>query len=821
MHDDLPPTGPFERAPGDGFAPSASLPGPHGHLRLTEFLGGKGGNRHVYRATTSRNPDQVLVVELLLDEPDPVPTADQTRPRYALDLHEWRPEGWPPLALVTALPVTLPPPYQRIELQDFIGIGGMGQVWMARSPDYPDQALAVKFMTLPHDPQGSPFLAQFVEEVKAGLQVTHEFIVRTHQLLNLGHCVADGWPPVGLVMQRHEVSLGMVLADLEHGKKQLPGELAVRWSRMLLQGLEAFHRKNRVHRDVKPSNVLLALADGARYYGPDSVPDALVGSHALLSDLGTVCNKGTEPIFPLGQDGFKAPELFHGVHTADPAEDLFGFGKVLGQLAKVVAGGAKWLEEVAADCTQAEPPRRPRAADLFLRLTPDWDQQVRLMREAGHRPEEHGDFEGRQFIIRDQFEPFAQACGGHGGVFVVEAAAGVGKSALLTNWELRTGQPFGFYFRYRDNRTRAEDMPDALARQLCHRFRMEFRKPDSEEGWTAHLERLCADARNRPDAPERLLLFIDGLDEADDPARAVGFTPKALPAGTFVIASTRPPAKGKDHLALLRTGKKGTCRIYTLRADDPNNLGDVRAYLARRLEGKLAESDAQLLARNTGGIFLLARLLVEAIQAEQLSVADALRQSQSWASLDPSQRLFAYYRESWERICADEDEESLGIFAGLMAAAFTWIGEEQLERILGWYERELLRRPSRQWTPFRLRAVLRLLSWFLERRDGPDGTAGTFYQIRHQSVRDYLLSPEGPVPPSGLKEIHAAVGNYYWAEAGRDGWCRLDPYGRFFAVRHLLAAGNRESVRHAAELLADLDYLQGTLGDVPPDAAGE
>src|SRR5262249_41072439 len=150
--------------------------------------------------------------------------------------------------------------------------------------------------------------------------------------------------------------------------------------------------------------------------------------------------------------------------------------------------------------------------------------------------------------------------------------------------------------------------------------------------------------------------------------------------------------------------------------------------LGTQLNGRITNAEAEALAHNTGGIFLLARLLVEAVQAEQLTVADALRQSHGWAKLDPSQRLVAYYQGSWERIIATEDAESLGIFAGLMAAVLTWISEEQLERILSWYERELLRRTARLWTPFRLRAVLRLLTWFLERRQGGDnGTKGVYY----------------------------------------------------------------------------------------------
>jgi hypothetical protein len=497
--------------------------------------------------------------------------------------------------------------------------------------------------------------------------------------------------------------------------------------------------------------------------------------------------------------------------------DLYSFGLVLRKLAAITEGDPKWLMDVADDCTQAEPEKRPRAADLFLRLAPDWDEQVRLIREAGRRPEEHPNFEGRTFITQDTFEPFAQSCRDRGGVFVIEGPAGVGKTALLTNWPGQAGQPFGFYFRYRDNRTRAAAMPRALTEQLCRSFELEFREPASEQDWTGYLERLCADIARQPNAPQRLLIFVDGLDEADNPAHAVGFIPKALPRGMFVIASTRPPAQG-DHLALLRSAGG---RIYRLCADDPNNLQDVRAYLGKQLRGRVSAAQADILARNTGGIFLLARLLFEAIDSDQLTVVDAVQQSQSWADLDPSQRLFAYYRESWQRICASEDAESLGIFAGLMAAVFNWISEEQLERILSWYERELLRRTARLWTAFRLRAVLRLLTWFLERRDGTQGARGPFYQIRHPSVRDYLVSADGPVPPSGLEEIHAAIGNYYRAEAERYGWSRLDPYGRFFAVQHLLAAEKRECTEQAVELLTNLDYLQGTLGEMPPESARE
>jgi hypothetical protein len=749
-----------------------------------------------------------------------------------MDRHPWKPPS-----------DRLPGPHIHYELLDHLGSGGQGVVRQAESRRQVGTPLAVKF----YRNLSAALLEAFIDEALFGREVRSHNLGHTLELLDLRPWTGDGWPPVALVMEYYGCSMAQLLKGC-NGSFKFPASQTSRWARELVTGLADLHdRYGHIHRDVKPGNIMFRLAPGSRSQGPESV----LGAEAVLTDFGLIAKAGADSPIIVFRDRWKdslfypevptthgasapAPSAGEGSTSAThdwkpsgafphqrcaPAMDIYSFGMVLRELATITEGDPKWLLDVAAACAHPEPDQRPRAADLFLRLAPDWDEQVRLIRAAGHRPEEYTDFVGRRFVTEGAFAPFAQACTDKGGVFVIEGPPGVGKTALLTNWPQQAGQPFGFYFRYRDNRTRAAAMPRALAEQLCQQFRLDFREPASEQDWTAYLERLCADIARQPQAPQRLLLFVDGLDEADDPARAVGFLPKALPRQVFVITSTRPPAQGKDHLALLRAAG---ARIYTLRADDPDNLSDVRAYLGKQLHGRLSAAEADVLADNSGGIFLLARLLVEAIQSEQLSVAEALRQSHSWAQFDPSQRLFAYYRESWERLCVSEDAESLGVFAGLLAAAFTWISEEQLERVLNWYERELLRRTARLWTPFRLRAVLRLLTWFLVRRGGGPGEAGTsFYQIRHQSVRDYMLSAEGPVPPSGLQEMHAAVGGHYRAEAARHGWRRLDPYGRFFAVRHLLAAGERDSAALAAELLADLDYLQGTLGEVAPESAAE
>jgi serine/threonine protein kinase len=312
-----------------------------------------------------------LIVEFLREPTPPCPE-DTGQPRFALDLRPWSGDDWPPVALVTALPARLPDPYSRFELLSFLGLGGMGQVWMAESPDYPDIPLAIKFFTHPVYRQHPVLLEQCLQEARVGIDIDSPCIARTYQLLDLRGQQAGGWPPLALVMRLYEPSLQRVLNDLRDSSRPLPRELAAEFARNLFTALETLHGSHRlVHRDVKPSNVLLRLPGDRPYRGPDS----LDGATALLSDLGTLCRVGEQPLLALGQDGWKAPELFdlpgsttpRGEGAADPAEDLYAFGLVLRALAR--ATGPAAVESSATFQATLEPatavPRTPER-------TPDW-----------------------------------------------------------------------------------------------------------------------------------------------------------------------------------------------------------------------------------------------------------------------------------------------------------------------------------------------------------------------------------------------------------------------------------------------------------------
>ncbi|MDN0195199.1 serine/threonine-protein kinase [Streptomyces sp. S.PNR 29] len=197
----------------------------------------------------------------------------------------------------------------RYRLQTRLGRGGMGVVWRAT-----DQLLGrqVAVKELPVDDTLSPAQARWrrertLREARAVAQLHHPHIVVVHDV------VEDDERPY-IVM---ELIDGGTLADRIATHGPVDAAEAARIGIALLGALRTAHAAGVLHRDVKPSNVLIA-EDG----------------RVVLTDFGVAQVAGattlTETGSFVGSPEYTAPERMSGdTARSGPASDLWSLGALL------------------------------------------------------------------------------------------------------------------------------------------------------------------------------------------------------------------------------------------------------------------------------------------------------------------------------------------------------------------------------------------------------------------------------------------------------------------------------------------------------------
>ncbi|MEW2631116.1 protein kinase [Streptomyces sp. NPDC048389] len=183
-----------------------------------------------------------------------------------------------------------------------LGAGGMGRVYLGRSAG--GRTVAVKVVH-PHFALDGEFRARFRREVEAARRVGGEW---TAPVLDADPDASQPWVATGYVA-------GPSLADAVAGHGPLPGRSVRLLGRGLAQALTAVHTEGLVHRDVKPSNVLLTLE------GPRLIDFGIVratdGTASLTSTGASV-----------GSPGYMAPEQILGRRVTGSA-DVFSLGATL------------------------------------------------------------------------------------------------------------------------------------------------------------------------------------------------------------------------------------------------------------------------------------------------------------------------------------------------------------------------------------------------------------------------------------------------------------------------------------------------------------
>ncbi len=134
----------------------------------------------------------------------------------------------------------------RYRLVELLGQGGMATVYRARDAQL-DRDVAVKLLRpeLGRDPE---FLARFRDEARSAASLGHPNIVA---VFDFGEDESGPY----IVM---ELVDGQDLASILRGQGPLAPRQAARISAEVAKALQAAHARGLVHRDVKPSNILIS-----------------------------------------------------------------------------------------------------------------------------------------------------------------------------------------------------------------------------------------------------------------------------------------------------------------------------------------------------------------------------------------------------------------------------------------------------------------------------------------------------------------------------------------------------------------------------------
>jgi serine/threonine-protein kinase len=203
----------------------------------------------------------------------------------------------------------LPESIGRFQVVEEIGEGAMSIVYKAYDPEI-NRILAIKVLRgeCAADPE---YRFRFLQEAKAAGKLTHPNIVT---IFDVGE--AEVGPYIAM-----EYLEGPTLDRLMGSGQRVPLREAVIYGIQLAEALDYSHARGIVHRDVKPSNILiLGERDGIRItdFG---IAHMETGGTAQRTVLGTV----------LGTPQYMSPEQIEGL-AVDGRSDLFSLGVILYQL---------------------------------------------------------------------------------------------------------------------------------------------------------------------------------------------------------------------------------------------------------------------------------------------------------------------------------------------------------------------------------------------------------------------------------------------------------------------------------------------------------
>ena len=225
----------------------------------------------------------------------------------------------------------------RYRIVRFISRGGMGEVYEAEDTELRER-VALKTL-LPVLAEDSRMIARFKQEIQLSRRVSHPNVCK---VFDLARHPADGSAPDVTVYLSMEFLPGETLAAKIERDGPLPLDTALPLLDQMAAALDAAHAAGVIHRDFKPSNVMLVPASG--------------GARAIVTDFGLARSveygetTATASAQLMGTFDYMAPELFSG-RPASTASDVYALGLTC---CKMITGALPSLAERAGVSVSVE-----------------------------------------------------------------------------------------------------------------------------------------------------------------------------------------------------------------------------------------------------------------------------------------------------------------------------------------------------------------------------------------------------------------------------------------------------------------------------------
>ena len=204
----------------------------------------------------------------------------------------------------------------RYILQDKIGEGGMGEVWVAKQTEPVKRKVALKLIKPGMDSKA--VLARFEQERQALAIMDHP---------NIAHVLDGGLTSSGRPFFVMDLVNGLPLTKFCDESRLTPKERLELFV-PICQAVQHAHQKGIVHRDLKPANILVSLIDGKPVpkvidFGVAKATGGKLTEESLSTQFGVMV--GTLEYMSPEQAGFSGVDV-------DTRADIYSLGVILYEL---------------------------------------------------------------------------------------------------------------------------------------------------------------------------------------------------------------------------------------------------------------------------------------------------------------------------------------------------------------------------------------------------------------------------------------------------------------------------------------------------------